>query len=155
MHLSLHKDILYLFWFHVHFGFSRREPFHVWTSCAKTSLPTFIFSPPRAQFYAPCLDKNILANCCSEHAKVGGHSSHVRLPAPSSVSHISPVNTNRWNNVVVASYPAGIWCKNDVVLTLMRRDDVASTLIRRHFRTKCPLGRISVKFITVVSTLFQ
>ena len=37
-------------------------------------------------------------------------------------------------------YPAGIWCKNDVVLTLMRRDDVASTLIRRHFRTKCPLG---------------
>ena len=26
--------------------------------------------------------------------------------------------------------PAGIWCKNDVVLTL----------IRRHFRTKCPLG---------------
>ena len=36
--------------------------------------------------------------------------------------------------------PAGIWCKNDVVLTLMRRDDVASTLIRRHFRTKCPLG---------------
>ena len=38
-------------------------------------------------------------------------------------------------------YPAGIWCKNDVVLTLMRRDDVASTLIRRHFRTKCPLGK--------------
>ena len=36
--------------------------------------------------------------------------------------------------------PAGIWCKNDVVLTLMRRDDVTSTLIRRHFRTKCPLG---------------
>ena len=38
--------------------------------------------------------------------------------------------------------PAIIWCKNDVVLTLMRRDDVASTLIRRHFRTKCPLGAI-------------
>ena len=37
--------------------------------------------------------------------------------------------------------PAGIWCKNDVILTLMRRDDVASTLIRRHFRTKCPLGK--------------
>ena len=35
---------------------------------------------------------------------------------------------------------ACIWCKNDVVLTLMRRDDVASTLIRHHFRTKCPLG---------------
>ena len=36
--------------------------------------------------------------------------------------------------------PAGIWCENDVVLTSMRRDYVASTLIRRHFRTKCPLG---------------
>ena len=36
--------------------------------------------------------------------------------------------------------PAGIWCQNDVVLTSMRRDDVASTLIRRHFHTKCPLG---------------
>ena len=51
--------------------------------------------PVYDQFYAPCLDKNILANCCSEHAKVGGHSSHVTLPAPSSASHISPVNTNR------------------------------------------------------------
>ena len=36
--------------------------------------------------------------------------------------------------------PAGIWCQNDVVLTSMRRTHVASTLIRRHFRTKCPLG---------------
>ena len=36
--------------------------------------------------------------------------------------------------------PAGIWCENDVVLTSMRRDYVASTLIRRHFGTKCPLG---------------
>ena len=48
-----------------------------------------------------------------------------------------------FSDVVVdskGSYPAGIWCKNDVVLTSMRRDDVASTLIRRHFRTKCPLG---------------
>ena len=36
--------------------------------------------------------------------------------------------------------PAGIWCENDVVLTSMRRDYVASTLIRRHFDTKCPLG---------------
>ena len=35
---------------------------------------------------------------------------------------------------------AGIWCENDVVLTSMRRDYVASTLIRRHFDTKCPLG---------------
>ena len=38
--------------------------------------------------------------------------------------------------------PAGIWCENDVVLTSMRRDYVASTLIRRHFGTKCPLGYI-------------
>ena len=28
---------------------------------------------------------------------------------------------------------------NDVVLTSMRRNDVASTLIRPHFGTKCPL----------------
>ena len=40
-------------------------------------------------------------------------------------------------------YPAGIWCQNDVVLTSMRRDDVASTLIRCHFGTKCPLGILS------------
>ena len=32
--------------------------------------------------------------------------------------------------------------ENDVVLTSMRRDDVASTFIRRHFGTKCPLGTI-------------
>ena len=36
---------------------------------------------------------------------------------------------------------AGTWHENEVVLTSMRRDDVASTLIRRHFGTKCPLGR--------------
>ena len=34
--------------------------------------------------------------------------------------------------------PAGIWCQNDVVSTSMRRHHVASTLIRRHFGTKCP-----------------
>ena len=37
-------------------------------------------------------------------------------------------------------YPVGILCQNDVVSTSMRRDHVASTLIRRHFHTKCPLG---------------
>ena len=37
-------------------------------------------------------------------------------------------------------FPAGIWCQNDVVSMSMRRNHVASTLIRRHFRTKCPLG---------------
>ena len=36
--------------------------------------------------------------------------------------------------------PADIWCENDVVLTSMRCDHVASTLIQRHFGTKCPLG---------------
>ena len=40
------------------------------------------------------------------------------------------------------TFPAGIWCENDVVLTSMRRDYVASTLIRRHFDTKCPLGLV-------------
>ena len=40
--------------------------------------------------------------------------------------------------------PADIWCENDVVLTSMRRDHVASTLIQRHFGTKCPLGRVII-----------
>ena len=39
--------------------------------------------------------------------------------------------------------PAGIWCENDVGSTSMRRHHVASTLIRRHFGTKCPLGCLS------------
>ena len=34
----------------------------------------------------------------------------------------------------------GIWCQNDIVCTSMRRDHVASTLIRRHFFVMCPLG---------------
>ena len=38
--------------------------------------------------------------------------------------------------------PVGIWCQNDVVLTPMRRHHVSSTLIRRHFGTKCPLGQL-------------
>ena len=38
--------------------------------------------------------------------------------------------------------PAGIWCENDVGSTSMRRHHVASTLIRRHFCPKCPLGDI-------------
>ena len=37
-------------------------------------------------------------------------------------------------------YPVGIWCQNDVVSTSMRRNHVASTLIRRHFHVMCPLG---------------
>ena len=54
---------------------------------------------------------------------------------------------NDWSNFLperqkecyFTNLPAGIWCQNDVVLTSMRRH-VASTLIRRHFGTKCPLG---------------
>ena len=40
--------------------------------------------------------------------------------------------------------PVGICCQNDVVSTLMRRHHVPSSLIRRHFITKCPLGRLDV-----------
>ena len=49
--------------------------------------------------------------------------------------NLSIVNFPIWS-----SNPAGIWCQNDVVLTSMRRHHVASTSIRRHFGTKCPLG---------------
>ena len=41
------------------------------------------------------------------------------------------------------SDPAGTQHQNDVVSTSMRRDHVASTLIRRHFNVVCPLGTIS------------
>ena len=47
----------------------------------------------------------------------------------------------------------GIWCQNDVVLTSMRRDDVASTSIQRHFDTKCPLGGHDVQSVTLIQTL--
>ena len=36
--------------------------------------------------------------------------------------------------------PAGTQHQNDVVSTSMRRDHVASTLIRRHFNVVCPRG---------------
>ena len=42
-------------------------------------------------------------------------------------------------------YPVDIWCPNDVVSTSMRRNHVASTLIRRHFYVICPLGNVSDK----------
>ena len=41
-------------------------------------------------------------------------------------------------------YPAGTCRKNDVVLTSMRHDYVASTSIRRHFGTKCPLANVFI-----------
>ena len=56
----------------------------------------------------------------------------------SSVSDIFGVHNV---TTVIKVNPEGIWCQNDVILTSMRRDDVASTLIRRHFGTKCPLGK--------------
>ena len=65
----------------------------------------------------------------------------------STEQHVSQTQGAHVNNPMPAIYqteyardPAGIWCQNDVELTSMRRDDVASTLIRRHFGTKCPLG---------------
>ena len=48
--------------------------------------------------------------------------------------------------VYLKDSPVGSWCQNDVVSTSMRRDHVASTLIRRHFHTKCPLGRLCATF---------
>ena len=44
--------------------------------------------------------------------------------------------------ISVVDYPAGTQYQNDVVSTSMRRDHVASTLIRRHFNVVCPLGKI-------------
>ena len=40
----------------------------------------------------------------------------------------------------VESIPVGICCQIDVVLTSMRLNDVASTLIRRHFYVISQLG---------------
>ena len=40
----------------------------------------------------------------------------------------------------IASLPAGTQYQNDIVSTSMRRDHVASTLIRRHFNVVCSLG---------------
>ena len=51
---------------------------------------------------------------------------------------LNPITSRQINN----SVPAGIWCDNDVGSTSMRRHHVASTLIRRHFGTKCPLGHV-------------
>ena len=45
------------------------------------------------------------------------------------------------------AFPADIWCENNVVSTSMRRDHVASTLIQRHFGTKCPLGSFLQRYL--------
>ena len=50
----------------------------------------------------------------------------------------------------IGSFPAGTQHQNDVVSTSMRRDHVASTLIRRHFNVVCLQGY----FAFVLSFLF-
>ena len=62
---------------------------------------------------------------------------------PSSLAASEPVYFRRidcYYVVCILHFPAGIWCENDVGSTSMRRHHVASTLIRRHFGTKCRLG---------------
>ena len=49
-------------------------------------------------------------------------------------------NTSTYLRAFCADSPAETRCKN-VVLMSMRHDDVASTSIRRHFGTICPLHR--------------
>ena len=48
--------------------------------------------------------------------------------------------------------PVGIWCQNDVVSTSMRRDDVASTLIRRHFTACARWDDTDSKNVLAIST---
>ena len=55
------------------------------------------------------------------------------IDSPQFNSHSGLENALKRN---VTSYPVGIWCQNDIVLTSMRRDHVGSTLTRRHF-TSC------------------
>ena len=43
-----------------------------------------------------------------------------------------------------------IWCQNDVVSTSMRRNHVASTLIRRHFYVMCPLGSFREEYMELI-----
>ena len=52
----------------------------------------------------------------------------------------------------VGLFPAGTQHQNDVVSTSMRRDHVASTLIRRHFNVVCLLCWV-VKRIKVLTAL--
>ena len=62
-----------------------------------------------------------------------------RPPAPTAITvcpwpYIISRTPRHWK------FPSGHLCQNDVVSMSMRRNYVASTLIRRHCRTKCPLG---------------
>ena len=42
-------------------------------------------------------------------------------------------NISKFFDYKIGFYPAATYCQNDVVLTSIRRDDVAMTPIRRHF----------------------
>ena len=48
---------------------------------------------------------------------------------------------------ILIYYPVGTQHQNDVVSKSMRRDHVASTLIRHHFNVVCPLGSTRVKIL--------
>ena len=48
--------------------------------------------------------------------------------------------------------PAGTWRRNDVMLTSMRRKDVALTLIWRHFDVMSPLEHIQKRDIFLNNT---
>ena len=62
------------------------------------------------------------------------------LPLRKVVKRVIQICPKKHLGISVKGIPTGIWCQNDVVFTSMRRHHVASTLIRRHFRSKCPLG---------------
>lgn len=46
--------------------------------------------------------------------------------------------------------PAGIWCRNDIRLMLMRRNDVASMSVLSHFDVMCPLDPSSLGIWTKI-----
>ena len=69
------------------------------------------------------------------------------------VAHNEPPNQNLpWMQIQLFSFswylPSGTQRWNDVILMSMRRDDVASTPIRRHFDVMCLLG-YSVNILSV------
>ena len=61
-------------------------------------------------------------------------------------NYYSDITQCKWNFKVFLScvscclIPAGTWRRNNVGLASMRRDDVASTSLRRYFDVMCPLG---------------
>ena len=57
---------------------------------------------------------------------------NISMNSSDSNRSVSPCKLSR-----ISMLPAGIWCRNGVVSTSMRRHYVASTLIRRHFFVDC------------------